>query len=305
MADETVISTRALSKRYRHRLALDSVNLEVSPGEVFAVIGPNGAGKTTLLKLLLNLIPASSGEARVLGVDSRRIGPAFLQRIGYVSESQRLPRRLSVAALCRYLGHLYTGWDEALAQQLTKEFDLPTTERIGTLSRGGKAKLRMLCAMAYRPELLIVDEMFSGLDPLIRDQLMEGVLDLAAGEGWSVLLSSHEMLEVERLAEAVAFLDQGRVIFRGEVAELLDAHRLIHLHADRPLEASETLPSTWIERRLSEQDIQIVDSAFDQEAIGARLAAVYGDGYETEISTMSLRDIFVARAREQRQEVTA
>jgi ABC-2 type transport system ATP-binding protein len=219
-----VIEALALSKSYGGFAALRGLDLTVPEGSVFALLGASGAGKTTAIKTLLNIITPTSGSARVLGVDSRAIGPAVLEQIGYVSESQALPARLRVADFFSYLRPCYSKWDRALEEELRRELRLPPERRIGALSHGMRLKMALACALPFRPRLLILDEPFSGLDPLVRDEIIAGFQ--RQGSAMSILISSHELDEVERLATHVAFIDSGRLLFQGS----LDALRL-HAHS--------------------------------------------------------------------------
>ena len=190
---EPVIDVVNLSCRYRKTEAVRGVSFAVQPGTIFALLGPNGAGKTTTIRALMNILRPSGGAARVLGTDSRRLGPHELQTIGYVSENQELPTWMTVAELLAYCRPFYPAWDERLCRKLIDDFALPPGVRIGRLSRGMRVKAALVSALAYRPRLLILDEPFSGLDPVVRDDLVHGVLERAGEEQWTVLVSSHDL----------------------------------------------------------------------------------------------------------------
>ena len=162
------IRTQKLSKAFRRTDAVRELDLEVPAGSIYGLIGPNGAGKTTTIKLLMNILRASSGSAEVLGVDSRRLGPKQLARIGYVSENQELPEEMTVDYLLRYLKPFYPAWDETLANEMARQFDLPRDRELRHLSRGMRMKAALAASLAYRPELIILDEPFTGLDALVR-----------------------------------------------------------------------------------------------------------------------------------------
>jgi len=218
-----VIEIRQLVKRYGEFGALRGLDLSIPAGSVFALVGASGAGKTTTLKILLNIIEPTGGTARVLGVDSRRIGPSVLQQVGYVSENQVLPVRLRVQQFFDYLRPCYHSWDEALERDLRSQLRLPPRRRIGELSHGMRLKLALACALAFRPQLLILDEPFSGLDALTRDEMIREFL--REPRKMSILISSHELDEVERLATHVAFLDEGRLLFQGALTDLREHAR--------------------------------------------------------------------------------
>lgn len=218
-----VIETRDLAKNYGNFGALHGLNLSMPEGSVFALVGASGAGKTTTIKILLNMIAPSRGSASILGIDSRDIGPPVLAQVGYVSESQALPVRLKVSQFFDYLRPCYPTWDAHLEQQLRTQLRLPPGRRIGELSHGMRLKLALACALAYHPKLLVLDEPFSGLDALTRDEMIGEFL--REPRQMSIMISSHELDEVERLASHVAFLDEGRLLFQGALTELREHAR--------------------------------------------------------------------------------
>jgi ABC-2 type transport system ATP-binding protein len=218
-----VIETQSLAKSYGKFGALHGLNLSMPQGSVFALVGASGAGKTTTIKILLNMIAPTHGSARLLGVDTRDIRPPVLAQLGYVSESQALPARLRVGQFFDYLRPCYPTWDWQLEQQLRTQLRLPPDRRINELSHGMRMKLALACALAYRPKLLVLDEPFSGLDALTRDEMIGEFL--REPRQMSILISSHELDEVERLATHVGFLDEGRLLFQGTLPELREHAR--------------------------------------------------------------------------------
>jgi ABC-2 type transport system ATP-binding protein len=213
-----VIETHDLAKSYGQFGALQGLNMSMPEGSVFALVGASGAGKTTTIKILLNMIAPSRGHATILGVDSRSIGPSLLSQVGYVSESQALPGRLRVEQFFDYLRPCYPSWDSLLERQLRAQLRLPPGRRINALSHGMRLKLALAGAMSFRPKLLVLDEPFSGLDALTRDEMIGEFL--REPRQMSILISSHELDEVERLCTHVAFLDEGRLLFQGTLPEL-------------------------------------------------------------------------------------
>jgi ABC-2 type transport system ATP-binding protein len=227
-----VIETHDLAKSYGRFGALHGLNLSVPEGSVFALVGASGAGKTTTIKILLNMLAPTRGRASVLGTDTRALKPAVLAQIGYVSESQVLPLRLRVGQFFDFLRPCYATWDPQLEQQLRTQLRLPADRRIGALSHGMRLKLALACAMAYRPKLLVLDEPFSGLDALTRDEMIREFL--REPRSMSILISSHELDEVERLVSHVAFLDEGRLLFQGTLVELREHAREVVLQSGHP-----------------------------------------------------------------------
>jgi len=218
-----VIETHDLAKSYGQFGALQGLNMSMPEGSVFALVGASGAGKTTTIKILLNMIAPSRGHATILGVDTRSIGPSLLSQVGYVSESQALPGRLRVEQFFDYLRPCYPSWDSRLELQLRTQLRLPPGRRINALSHGMRLKLALAGAMSFRPKLLVLDEPFSGLDALTRDEMIGEFL--REPREMSILISYHELDEVERLCTHVAFLDEGRLLFQGTLPELREHAR--------------------------------------------------------------------------------
>lgn len=238
------IETRDLSKTYGRFPALQGLNLSVPPGSVFALMGANGAGKTTLIKILLNMISPTRGRTLVLGVDSRAMRPVIFEDIGYVSESQLLPLRLQVADFFAYLRPLYPRWDRSLEEDLRAQFSLPPKRRIGDLSHGMRMKMALASALPFRPKLLVLDEPLSGLDPLARDELIGGFMR-QAGET-TILISSHELDEVERFATHVGFLHDGRLLFQGSVDALAEHARSLFDQGDGAMTMRASLRTIFV-----------------------------------------------------------
>ena len=185
-----ILQTRDLWKTFGRQTALKGVNLSVPEGSAYALIGANGAGKSTLIKILAGLMTATRGQSRTFGVASPRLGKTELAKVGYVSENQRMPGRLTVREYLDYLRPLYPTWDSALERGTLERFQLPQERKINALSYGMRMKFSLTCALAFRPKLLIMDEPFSGIDTVVRDELT-GALVEQAGET-SVVISSHD-----------------------------------------------------------------------------------------------------------------
>ena len=186
----TVIHTEGLNKQFGKTVAVDSIGLSVPEGSIYALVGANGAGKTTLIKLLMNILRPDSGSAHVLGIASRDLTGAAFNRIGYVSENQELPDGMTVGGMLSYFQLFYPTWDRALEQQLVRQFDLPLNCKLKQLSRGMKMKASFASSLAYRPSLIVLDEPFSGLNPLARDELIEGLIERAGDDHLSFLARS-------------------------------------------------------------------------------------------------------------------
>ena len=229
-----MICIENLCRKFGRFEALRGLSFQVPPGSAFALIGANGAGKTTTIKVLMNILEPSSGRATILDVDSRRISPHELAQIGYVSENQDMPSRLTVAEYLAYLRPFYKQWDMGLEVSILRQLRLPMDRKIGNLSHGMRLKMALLCALPFRPKLLILDEPFSGLDPLVRDEFMEGLLG-QAGE-MTILISSHELGEIDGVATHIAFLDEGQLLFQESMNDLSGRFREVRVTLDEEAE---------------------------------------------------------------------
>ena len=290
------IETHDLSRRFGRTEAVRGLTLQVPAGSVFALLGPNGAGKTTTLKLLMNLLRASGGTATVLGTDTRRLDAEHFQRIGYVSENQRLPDWMTPRQLFDYCRPFYPAWDEGLRQRLESDLALSSNARLRTLSRGTRMKAALLASLAYRPDLVVLDEPFTGLDPVVRDELIRMLLDVSGDRPSTILISSHDIDEVERLADWVGFMSDGRFQFAEPVTALLGRFRLVEVIA--PGDTPPAMPESphWLLHGSAGRTLRLVDMRHDQPDAGARVAAAFpGCGIQT--FPLPLRDIFLILAR--------
>lgn len=288
------IHTENLSKHYGRTAALSSVTLAVPQRAIYALIGANGAGKTTLIKLLMNIFRPTSGQARVLGINSSALSGAAFNRIGYVSENQEFPEWMTVAFLLDYLRPFYPEWDRGLEQQLIAQFDLPLTRKLKHLSRGMRMKAAFAAALAYRPSLIVLDEPFSGLDPLVRDELIEGLLDRAPET--TIFLSSHDLAEIESFASHIGYLEQGRLLFSEEMSALADRFREVTITLNSPQPPPANPPLAWLQLESVDSVIRFVHSEFQPDT-AHELAARFPSARDISISPMPLRSIFLAIAR--------
>jgi len=289
------IRTENLRKKFRGVEALKGVSLDVPTGAIYALVGPNGAGKTTAIKILMNIFGATSGHAEVLGMESTSIGgPAFTQ-IGYVSENQEFPEWMSVDAFLAYLRPFYPSWDRDLETELVRQLQLPRDRKLGRLSRGMRMKAALASALAYRPKLIVLDEPFGGLDPLVRDELIEGLLDRATDA--TIFLSSHDLAEIENMASHVGYLEAGRLRLSEDMTVLSGRFREVELTLDPASTAPEKLPSTWMQVNSSAAVLRFVESAFDEERTTAEIRKLFGGARNVTFTPMSLRSIFLAMAK--------
>lgn len=223
---ESVIHISQLTRRFGVKTALDSVSLSLPRGAVYGLVGANGAGKTTLIRHILGLLRAEAGSVRVFDLDPVAEPVAVLSRIGYLSEENDLPGWMRVDELIRYSRAFYPDWDEAYAEELRRSFALDLAAKIRTLSKGQKARAGLLVALAHRPELLVLDEPSSGLDPIVRRDILGAVIRTIADEGRTVLFSSHLLEEVEEVADHVTMISDGRIVLSATLDEIRESHRV-------------------------------------------------------------------------------
>jgi ABC-2 type transport system ATP-binding protein len=223
---DAVIEVTRLSRRFGAKLALSEIDLSLPRGRVYGLVGANGAGKTTLIRHLLGLLRAENGAVRIFGRDPVEDPVGVLSRIGYLSEEPDLPGWMRVDELMRYTRAFYPSWDEQFAMELRDRFSLDPAAKVKTLSKGQKARAGLVAALAHRPELLVLDEPSSGLDPIVRRDILGAVLRTIADEGRTVLFSSHLLDEVERVADHVTMIREGRILESAPLEELKASHRV-------------------------------------------------------------------------------
>jgi len=199
---------------------LAGVDLDLEPGEVVGLLGANGAGKTTLIRIAMGLLLPQQGRVRVLGMEHDRDSVEIKRRVGYVSEDQILPPFLRVGDVVELYRSLYPSWDLDLETRLAQRFELSKRTRVSTLSKGQARQVAVLCAVAHRPELLILDEPAGGLDPAARREFLEVAIDSLVEGGSTILFSSHHMSDVERIAGRIVMLHRGRVLIDRELDAL-------------------------------------------------------------------------------------
>ena len=290
-----IIETTNLSRRYWRTEALRDLTLAVPTGSIFALLGSNGAGKTTAIKVLMNLLPPTFGSATVLGVDSRRLCERERAQIGYVSENQQLPLWMSVRQLLDYCRPFYPTWDAALETKLLAQFDLPPERKLKHLSRGMLMKAALLSTLCYRPKLLVLDEPFSGLDPLARDDFVRGLLEASGLGDWTVLVSSHDIEEVERLADNIALLENGRLKFSETTESLLGRFRRMEVTVPGPVELGAPAAG-WLELEQKGGLVRFIATTFDRAVTEQACRELFPSGAVV-AHPMTLREIFVTLAR--------
>jgi ABC-2 type transport system ATP-binding protein len=289
-----MIRTANLTKHYGSVRALTDVSMEVPEGSVFALLGPNGAGKTTALRILLNIVRAGSGHAEMLGTDSRRLGPREFAQVGYVSENRELPDWMTVRAFFDYCRKFYPTWNGAEAATLMDGFSLPAERKLESLSRGMRMKAQLAAALAYKPRLLIMDEPFSGLDVVVRDQLMRTIAERTPE--CTVLIATHDLSDIESFASHVAYISEGRLLFAEEMDCLSERFREVEVTAEQALEAADPPPASWLNVTRSSGVLRFIHSHYEASVCEQEIRRCCAAIRDVSVRTLPLRSIFVALA---------
>jgi len=296
----SAIRTYGLSKKFRRTAVLDGLYMDVPDGSIYGLVGPNGAGKTTTIKILMNIHEPTGGRSEVLGADSRRLSPREFAQIGYVSENQEMPDWMTVGYFLDYFSHFYPTWDRAIAAELVRQFQLPLDRKLRHLSHGMRMKAALASSLAYRPKLMVLDEPFTGLDALVRDELIEGFLPRA--ENTTIFISSHDLTEIESFASHIGYLDRGRLQFSEELETLSARFREIVLTFAAATPLPREWPASWLKPETAGSVVRFVETRFDQERTAADARRTFPDFLDMAASPMPLRSIFVTLAKASRAE---
>lgn len=210
-----------LTKRFRRTLAVDDLSLRVERGSTFGLVGPNGAGKSTTIKMLMGVLAPTAGQARVLGKDVFAEPVAVKQRVGYVPEIHHINRWMRVREAIGFCRSIYTWWNDETCREMLELFRLDPEKKVSQLSKGMLVKLSLLLAVAHDSELLVLDEPMAGLDPVAREEFLDGVLRTICDRGQTVLFSTHTLDDVQRLADTVGILYEGQLFVHRNIESLL------------------------------------------------------------------------------------
>jgi ABC-2 type transport system ATP-binding protein len=235
-SSDAVISVEGLKRRFGAKEVFRGLSLDIPRGCVLGLVGANGAGKTTLIKHLLGLLKAQEGSVRVFGLDPVYQPAEVLGRIGYLSEDHDLPGWMRVFELLRYTAGFYPNWDAVYCDHLAKVFEIDLHARVRTLSKGQQSRVGLITAIAHRPELLILDEPSSGLDPVVRRDILEAIVKSIHELGSTVLFSSHLLEEVERVADRIVMLREGEIVFGGALIDVKTRYHRWDVQFEIPLE---------------------------------------------------------------------
>jgi len=281
----------------RRTIALDRFSLAIEPGEVVALVGRNGAGKTTALRLANGVLWPDAGTVRVLGLDPARDGLAVRARVALLSEESALSPWMTVGEILRYGAALAPRWDARLANEFVERLALDPRAKVRSLSRGTKAKVALALAVGARPEVLLLDDPTAGLDPLVRREVLEGILAAIHGEGGAVVYASHLIHDLERVADRVVYLDAGQVRLEGSLDDL--RHRVKRLTAVFASEAPELPPFPGLlDQRADGRTLAVIAEGWDEAGSdeSVRRLRALGATHVT-VEDLGLEEILVAALR--------
>lgn len=282
------VELRGLTKRFGKAFAIQELDLVIPRGAVLGLLGPNGAGKSTTLRMLMGLLRPTCGDIRVLGLDVFRVPGRVKQRVGYVPETPHIHRWMSVGEVVRFARALYDTWNDEQCDSLLDLFQLSLTKRVRQLSKGMLAKLSLLIALAHEPELLVLDEPLSGLDPIARDEFLDGVLASLCRGDRTVVFSSHQLDEVNRLSDSVAVLCAGHLLVHCSLEELRSAKRVRAVLRDGRLPVDPPREAIW--QSVNRREWLLTLYPFSTEAVDRLTDANPISGIE--VFDLSLDDIF-------------
>jgi ABC-2 type transport system ATP-binding protein len=293
---EPAIRLRQVSKAFRF-FQLESISLELFPGQIMGLVGPNGAGKSTTLRILMGLIRPDAGEVQVLGLAVPAEEARAKRDIGFVSADMRLYPHATIAWHIGFVSRVFPGWDAAYAEKLLERFNLKPLQTVRSLSHGEHMKAILLLALARRPRLLILDEPTSGMDPVARHEVLIELMDVLRDEQRAILFSSHETHDVERISDRITFLDRGRIVDSSDKEEFLERWRRIQL--DVPPGISLPRLEGIVDVSGSGRVVTVTTNRFTPE-----LTTHYRDAGATihEVQRMTLEEIFVANVLASRKE---
>ncbi len=297
---ELAVDVSGLTRRFKGKLAVDNLSLSIPAGTVYGFIGPNGAGKSTTLRMLMGLLPIDAGRASVLGMDAGSCAQAIRRHVGYVPEQHFIYRWMRVKEVIRFCSTFYETWNHELCDQFTDQLQLPRNKKVQTLSKGMVVKLSLLLAVSHEPKLLILDEPMAGLDPLIREEFMEGILASLVTGGVTVLLSSHTLSDVQRLSDTVGIINEGRMLVQCSIDELLSRTKRIRLalEGDSPPDG---LTEMGIFARTDGRECVLTVGDYSDDTVGRLIEF---DGVEViEVSDISLEEAFKDHIKGRRMQI--
>ncbi len=292
-AGKYAVATDGLTRRFGRKLALDGVSAHVPVGSIYGLMGPNGAGKTTFVRCLLNLMNPTSGSGTVLGHDIVRDSVAVRQRVGHVAALQPLWDWMTVNELARFVGGCYPKWDPEAVRAVLAPVGIELTDKIQNLSRGQRTLAALAVAIGHEPDLLVLDEALTGLDPISRREVLRNVIDVMHAENRTVLITGQDIADMERICDYVGFLIKGKLFWESTLEDLKARVKRIRIeHLDGP---PPELPSTALNVTRAARETQFTVADYAPALLDSLSAA----GRRVEVVDLSLEDIFIDLAQPQ------
>jgi ABC-2 type transport system ATP-binding protein len=289
----SAVVMEGVTRTFGKTAALADIHLRIPEGSVFGLLGLNGAGKTTLLKLLMGHLRPDKGTITVLSRDLRMGLMALRERVGYVSEARYLYDWMTVEEMLWFTKGLQSRWDDGRASALVKRFELPLDRKVKHLSAGNRARLCLTLMLSYRPELLLLDEPTAGLDPQVRREFLEHLIDEIAEAGTTVVFSTHLVHEIERVADMVGILHKGHLLVTAPTEDLMSSVRRIHCpYGDGVADLSD-LPGMIWHQRLRDEQILIVSNYSELTRVDLEDRGVW----DPHVVSLSLEDVFLELVR--------
>lgn len=286
------IEMTGVRKAFRF-FTLADVSLALEHGQIMGLVGPNGAGKSTTIRLLMGMLTADAGEIRLLGHDMPRQQATAKADVGFVSDDMKLLPQATLAWHMDFVASIYPGWDAAYAATLLKRFGLHAAQTAKSLSTGEQAKALLLLALARRPRLLVLDEPTSGMDPVARQELLTEFMDVLRDDSRSILFSSHNTVDVERISDRLTFIDRGRVVASDNKEDFLERWRTLRLRV--PEGAPEWRLPEIVHRDVDGPNVTLTVDGFSDDFLARLGAPVH------EVHRMSLEEVFVATVMHSRE----
>ena len=293
MSDTAAIDISDLRKRYSDGVdALRGLTLRVPSGSIFGFLGKNGAGKTTTIKVLLGMTHPTSGEARVFGLPAtdQQASVSIRQRTGFVSEDKDLDDSMTVEEITRFTAGFFPKWRADLEVRYLRAFDLPSARKVKKLSHGMRTKLALLLALCRGADLLVLDEPLSGLDPAVNEEVLQSLVRHVADEGATVFFSSHQLADIDQIADHVAVIDRGRTVVVGPLDDIRAGYRRIQAVFDQDASAL-TLRSPAIIRTRHDGRVVTVFASGGADAIAAEARSL--NAVSVDITPLTLKEIFL------------
>ncbi|MCH6257256.1 ABC transporter ATP-binding protein [Puniceicoccaceae bacterium K14] len=287
------ISTTKLVKQYGLEVALQGLELNIEPGIRYALLGCNGAGKTTTLKILTNILRPTEGEARLLGVETSKMKRDLIERIGFVSESQKLPEWMTVNNLLKYIRPMYRYWDEALTSQLIDTLEIPTHKRIRGFSRGMKLKAKLLSVLPAHPKVLMMDEPMSGLDPLVREDCLKAIQDWSESTEGTLLVSSHDIEDIAPVIDRIGILHKGKLFMEANTEDLQQTHKRLIIERSEITPPNAELPEHWTLVNKNESTLTYIDTQYNSESTESLARSIHANMSSFTVEDMRLKEIYV------------